>query len=286
MAYQRAIISSIPLAAGQELSYPLVKADYHLSASIHYDDGGVTEAIVRRPCVIHHHGSGASGYMAADNAIVTRLIDQGFNVLSFRSYGAGDSSSPGPMTARQSYLNVACTSYTHAAIYGAWVHQAALEYWQTVRDTYFDSDQVMVYGHSLGSQRTIGWLAIAGTPGFWPANVVRCAWLNGLTGGGLGAGRWNQPQRVIGGLDHLLHHVQRPTELAFSDTEAYAPPDMRNRYFYSQAANPNIRIWSPNSVSSIYTGHSWQTGTQGSLLAAARMRALWDSVPPETPVIP
>lgn len=223
------------------------------SARIHYaGEGGVP---ARRPPVIFNHGTGATGHMEDSDPIIVRLLADGFNVVSFRNFGAG-TSSDAPWTG--GYGNVNAPNLFSSFVRGAYRIQSAIEFVEAHRDTYFTGDRIRLMGQSGGASACVAWSGMS--PLFLSEGKVSAIFANGVAIAGLGGKRWNDVNRGMAAISDVLSRVRHPTLLSWGDEDDYAPPDVHRRY---QLAN---RLYGNDKLSWYFPGsygHSWLPDNPG-----------------------
>jgi hypothetical protein len=246
----------IPLSPHYTMPPPLSAADFHYSARIHYraDKAGVP---IKAPCLIHYHGSGATGHMDETSPDILALLSLGFNVLSFRGFRVGTSSA----SPTNGYGNVHAPLLYANALRGAYRVQSSIEFAEAHRGDYFTNDRFCLFGNSAGATAALAWSGHS--PRFNSQDKVAAIFGNGAVLAGLGNNSWNDASRVINMMTGLIENVIHPTLLSYGDRDAYAPPEMSRSFqtaaklsgapvsFYFPGDYPhnwladNPRVWAP-----------------------------------------
>jgi predicted esterase len=213
----------IPLSPHYTLPPPLSATDFHYSARIHYrtDKSGIP---IKAPCLIHYHGSGATGHMDEASPEIIALLSLGFNIVSFRGFRVGTSSA----NPTNGYGNVRAPLLYANALRGAYRVQASIEFAEAQRDRYFTNDRFCLFGNSAGATGALAWSVHSDR--FESREKVAAIFGNGAVVAGLGDGSWNDVSRVINMMTGLIENVIHPTLLSYGDHDAYAPPEMSRSF--------------------------------------------------------
>jgi pimeloyl-ACP methyl ester carboxylesterase len=213
----------IPLSPHYTMLPPLSAADFHYSARIHYrtNEAGVP---IKAPCLIHHHGSAATSHMDGASPEILALLSLGFNIISFRGFGAGTSSTD----PANGYGNVHAPLLYGNALRSAYRVQSSIEFAEAQRDRYFTDDRICLFGNSAGATAALAWSGHSAR--FKSQDKISAIFGNGAVSAGMGDKSWNDVSRVINMMTGLIENVIHPTLLSYGDRDAYAPPEMSRAF--------------------------------------------------------
>ncbi len=213
----------IPLSPHYTMLPPLSAADYHYSARIHFR-ADETGAPIKAPCLIHHHGSAATGHMEETSPDILALLFLGFNIVSFRGFGAGTSSA----NPTNGYGNVHAPLLYGNALRSAYRIQSSIEFAENQRDRYFTNHRFCLFGNSAGATAALAWSGHSAR--FGSQDKVSAMFGNGAVLAGIGDKSWNDVSRVINMMTGLIENVVHPTLLSYGDSDTYAPPELSRSF--------------------------------------------------------
>lgn len=255
ISYYTASAGDISLNGFYSPQYPFSAEDIEISGRTYYtrsSGGGIT----KNPCAIFFPGSGHEDWPSTSASHIVKMCSMGFNVLyvTYMATAENETNSTGNFT--NGYGNVNAPLYTGSGVYLAAVAQAAIAYAnKPSMSSYFETDNVVLIGKSLGATTVLSWSSMINTCEGSTSSVKAMAGLAPARGGD-GNSQWNDASRVIAYISNSIASLRHKTFIAAGNDDDFCPPDMLYRYMIaSKSGTSNATFFNPGAYghNNIYT---------------------------------